>query len=67
MHVESLAMWTIPHKVSCVPAHETLMFLLLVVIHSLCHPQGQSLYVVWFRWCALHQDQDLVGTNLLLQ
>ena len=32
-------MWTVPCEVSCVPAHETLTFLLLVVIHGLCHPQ----------------------------
>ena len=32
-------MWTIPREESCVPAHETMTFLLLVVIHGLCHPQ----------------------------
>ena len=31
------------------------MFLLLVVIHGLCHPQRQSLYVIWFGWYTLHQ------------
>ena len=31
-------------------AHEALMFLSLVMIHSLRHPEGQSLYMVWFGW-----------------
>ena len=51
---ESFAMWTISCIVSCVTAHETSMFLFLVVIHSLCHPQRQSLYVVSFGWYTLH-------------
>ena len=30
--------------------HETFMFLFLVIIHGLSHLEGQSLYVVRFRW-----------------
>ena len=48
--VESFLMWAIPCKVSCISTHKMLTFLLLVVIHDLCHPEGQSLYVVWFGW-----------------
>ena len=36
------------------PTHETLTFLPLVKIHGLCHPEGQSLYVVWFGWGTFH-------------
>ena len=52
---EIFTMWTIPCEVSCVPTHEALMFLLLVVIHGLCHPQGQSFYVIWLGSWTLHQ------------
>ena len=48
--VESFMMWALPCKVSRIPAYETFMFLSLVMIHGLCHPEGQSLYVVWFGW-----------------
>ena len=47
---ESFTMWAIPREVSCISTHKTLTFLLLVMIHGLCHLEGQSLYVVWFRW-----------------
>ena len=51
----SFTMWAIPREVSCISAHKTLTFLLLVMIHGLCHLEGQSLYVVWFGWGALHR------------
>ena len=47
---EGFTMWTLPCEVSGIPAHETFMFLSLVMIHGLHHPEGQSLYVVRFRW-----------------
>ena len=47
-------MWTIPREVSGIPTQETFTLLLLVVIHGLCHPHGQPLYVVWFRWSILN-------------
>ena len=52
---ESFTMWTISCVVSCVTAHKTSMFLLQVVVHGLCHPQRQSLYVIWFGWYPLYQ------------
>ena len=52
---ESFTMWAIPREVSCISAHKTLTFLLLVMIHGLCHLEGQSLYAVWFEWGALHR------------
>ena len=52
--VESFKMWALPHKVSGIPAHETFTFLSLVMIHGLHHLEGQSLYVVWFRWGVFH-------------
>ena len=51
---ESFTMWALPPKVSGVPAHKALMFLSLVMIHGLHHPEGQSLYVVWFGWGIFH-------------
>ena len=47
---EGFTMWTLPHEVSGIPAHETFTFLSLVMIHGLHHLEGQSLYVVWFGW-----------------
>ena len=52
--VESFMMWALPCEVSGVPTHATLMFLPLVMIHGLRHPEGQSLYVVWFGWGVFH-------------
>ena len=48
--VKGFTMWAIPCEVSGIPAHETLTFLFLVIIHGMRHPEGQSLYVVRFRW-----------------
>ena len=47
---EVFTMRTLSCDVSGIPAHETFTLLSLVMIHGLRHPEGQSLYVVRFRW-----------------